>query len=620
VVIVDSGEDGRLPRGGRPHERSRLTAGGLVLAVVSPAVPVVAGLVLVAVMGQVRFRWRDIAAAGAAVSAGVLVVVQLVTGNVVRWVYGVPVFGSGWLFRSLLPGVPLGVAAGAVSVGLLERWAAGAAWHPAERRRRAVEDVREDRTVAELMRPDAVAKVPVPVLGVHRGGDLKPWMRGRYVVPPQVQVPAMGVIGESGSGKTVTVERLNWLWAAEGRRLIFADFKGSDPELPERVVAAVLDARPGAVCRVWPSHALNMWQGEATEVVNRLLEVQDYSEPFYKEAAGAAVRLAVEAPRYGLPQSAAEFLDRLDVGWLMTAWEHKPRQAQVRALKAIQGAVEGVQMRYAAFFAALGSRFDGGESWGDADLTVLTIPTLAAPNDAMAAARMVLADFGAFCMNRKPRPERVVFVVDEFSAVTGAAPKVIDLAERVRDAGGMVVACVQNFEGLGRNEGERQRMLDALVTGGVLLHRTGNPAEVLKLAGTRRETEQSWYLDEAGRTGRGTVKMNRVLAIDPDKVRQLPTGSAYAVTHGRSLLMSAIRTQIPRKTVARARALVGEARAEAAELAAIAADLEQQQSTQQQVAAGQAAQAAAKVVRARKPRQPKTGAAQPVLEEVKPWE
>ena len=43
----------------------------------------------------------------------------------------------------------------------------------------------------------------------------------------------------------------------------------------------------------------------------------------------------------------------------------------------------------------------------------------------------------------------MTLIVDEFSAVTGAAPLLIDLAERVRDAGGQAVVSVQSWEGLG---------------------------------------------------------------------------------------------------------------------------------------------------------------------------
>lgn len=547
VAVADDVEV--LPRGGRSGERGMLAAGALVLLLVSPLAPIVAAVSYRLVMGQVSRGWRDISIVGLSLSAAVVVV---------EWLAGVSGV-IGWVVWSGVLAVPLGVAAGAGAVGLLERWVGGAEWHPVERRKQAVAVTHQDRVVARAL-ARAVDR-GYRVLGAFHGGDLAPWVRGgRYVVPPVAKFPAMGVIGESGSGKTVTVERLNWLWGQQGIRVIFADFKGSDPELPPRVIAAYLDARPDAVCKVWPTQPLDIWQGDHTEIVNRLLQVQAFSEPFYEQAAMAAVRLAVNVPGVPTVRDSAEFLRRLDLDYLTKAYERTPQAADVHALKLPQ-VMDGVRLRYAGFFSALGSRFDHGFSWGDADLSVLSIPTLAQPSDAMAAARMVLADFGAYCMNRKPRDERVVFVVDEFSAVTGAAPMVIDLAERVRDAGGMVVACVQSFEGLGRNAAERDRMLDALLPGGIVIHRTGNPADILKLAGTQHVPEQSWHLNEAGRTGHGVVKMDRKLSIDPDAIRRLRTGSAYVLTHGRALQMSVIPTPIRAEAAARARVLIDEAEA-----------------------------------------------------------
>ena len=250
---------------------------------------------------------------------------------------------------------------------------------------------------------------------------------------------------------------------------------------------------------------------------------------------------------------------RLDLGYLERAYKNTPQAADVAALKMPQ-VMEGVRMRYAGFFAALSSRFDHGFSWGDADLSVLTIPTLVEPDDAMAAARVLLADFGAYCMARKPRDERVVLVVDEFSAVTCSRTRmVIDLAERVRDANGMIVVCVQNYEGLGRNPDERRRMLDALQPGGLIVHRTGNPADVLRLAGTKHETSTSWNLDSHGRTGRGLLRMDRRLSVDPDDVRRLETGEAFVITHGRALRMNVIPTHIDPVAARRARNLIARA-------------------------------------------------------------
>jgi hypothetical protein len=566
VTVTDNDEQiGLVPRGGRAGEGTVLAAWALPLLLVSPVTVVVAAVTVRVVLGQVSRGWRDICVAGVSVTGVVGVLLGLQVS-----VSGVPTLWM-WLVETGLLGVPLGVTAGCGAVGLLERWAGAADWHPVEQRRRAVEEVRAARRTQADKRPDMVARCDAKVLGVYEGGDLAPWVRmvrrgfrvvARYVALPKGEFPAMGLIGESGSGKTWTVKRLNWLWAHQDTRVIFADFKGSDRKLPVEVIAAYLDARPDADCRVWPAQSLDIWRGDASEIVGRLLQVQTFTEPFYAEAAKTAVRRAVEAPRMprdGLgsnpPRDSEEFLRRLDLGELERAYKGTPWARDVEALRMPQ-IMEGVRMRYAAFFAALRGRFDHGFSWDDADLSVLSIPTLAEPDDAMAAARIVLADFGAYCLNRKPRRERAVLVVDEFSAVTPAAAQVIDLAERVRDANGQIVVCVQNYEGLGRDPGERSRMLDALQPGGIIVHRTGNPADVLRLAGTQHKPALSWTLNGSGRTGHGTVKMDRNLSVDPDDVRRLKTGQAFVVTHGRALKMSVLPVDIDPVAERRARMLL----------------------------------------------------------------
>ena len=194
-----------------------------------------------------------------------------------------------------------------------------------------------------------------------------------------------------------------------------------------------------------------------------------------------------------------------------------------------------MRLRYGEFFSALAGRFDGGFSYEDADLVVLIVPTLAEREDAMAAARMLLSDYGHYCVKRKARRgEDSVFILDEFSAVTAAAPLVIDPAERVRDVGGQVVVSTQGYQGLGTTDDERERMVEALA-GGFVLHACADPDELVKVAGTVRAVEQSWQLDSLGGSGMGSAKMHHKLRIDPDAVRQARVGEAWILANGHAL-------------------------------------------------------------------------------------
>jgi hypothetical protein len=547
------------------------------LLVVTPIGFLVAIATVFLVLAQTRRHWWEPAAVSAVTAVSAVMIEQFATGDALAFhfagVAGV-VTGNlslaGFVLHTAPVGVPLGVLAGCVYVGFCEAWSGGAEWHPIEQRRRVVGSTKAEAKLGALLtNADAAQLCAAPPLGVSRGGDLTSWIEGSFVVVPPGQFPAMGLIGESGSGKTVTAERLVSLWARAGRKVMFADFKGSDPELAERVIAAYKSERPDAGCALWPAQPLDMWRGSPQEIANRLLQVQDYSEPYYEAVASTAVRLAVLAPDVdgrGPVTDSQSFLERLDVEFLRRAYEGSAQARDVASVTRRPEALDGVRLRYSGFFSALAGRLDHGFSFEDVDLAVLTIPTLAQQADAMAVARMVLTDFGAYCLRRKPRVgEDVTLIVDEFSAVTAAAPMVIDLAERVRDVGGQVVVSAQSYEGLGRDDSERRRMLGALAPGGLIVHRMGDPDEVLRTAGTVRAMEQSWQLEPTGHSGMGTVKMAHKMRVDPDAVRQAKTGEAWVITQGKAAHMTVLRTRISQEARDHAERLVSYAWMQAAE-------------------------------------------------------
>jgi len=505
----------------------------------------------------------------AIVAALVALITQVITGSFFAFHFGsVALAVTGQMDRlsalalSAWFGLPFGVALGAVYVGLAEHWTGGAEWHPIEQRRRVVNESRaaeKRRAIISDQKRWAMAR-SLP-LGVVHDGDLTGWIDDEFVVLPPDRFPAMGLLGGSGSGKTVTAERCVSIWAKAGRKVVFADFKGSDPELPERVVAAYKAQQPDAVVALWPAQPLDMWRGSPVEIANRLMQVQDFSEPFYKGVAETVIRLIMHAPDVdgrGPVRDSAEFLRRMSQDYLTRAWEGRPEVAEdLAAVTTDPRTLYGVRLRYSGFFSALAGRLDHGFSFEDVDLAILTVPTLAQRSDAMATARMVLADFAAYCLSRKPRVgEDVTFIVDEFSAVTEAAPMVIDLAERVRDVGGQVVVSVQSYEGLGSDDAERRRMRDALAPGGLVVHRLADPDEVLSTAGTVRAVEQSWQLGDGGISGMGSAKMTHKMRVDPDAVRQAKTGEAWIVTRGKAVHMTVLRSTISDDQRAGARRLV----------------------------------------------------------------
>jgi hypothetical protein len=339
-------------------------------------------------------------------------------------------------------GLPVGVLAGSLSVWRGETAAGGAEWSPFVQRRRVVTERAELRRARRTLANPRDDRCDAPALGVRRDGDLGEWVqRRRYVVIPRaLRGLGMAVVGAPGSGKTVSLVRLVYLAAQAGRKVVFADCKGTDPHLAGAIVAAYRAANPHARVGLWPEMALDGWRGDPEQVASRLLQVQSYTEPYYREAAGLAVRLALTAPGVCPVRESTELLTRLDPNWLADAWVGDPLRA--RQVESIRDTLPGVALRYANFFATVGDGFDGDWSFEDADVAVLTIPSLASKDHADATVRMLLADWRHYAAARKPRiGEDALLIVDEFGAIDGApAPALAtDLMERARDVGGSVI-------------------------------------------------------------------------------------------------------------------------------------------------------------------------------------
>jgi hypothetical protein len=278
---------------------------------------------------------------------------------------------------------------------------------------------------------------------------------------------------------------------------------------------------------------MDMWRGTPSQVVSRLLAVEEFSEPFYERVASTALRLALTAPDMPQVWSSEELLRRLDVDELAELWQGRPLQEQ--DVKAITSHLAGARLRYADFFAALGGAFDRGQwSFEDVDLAVLTVPTLLSKSEADAAMRVVLEDYGHYATGRKQRTgEDALLILDEFSALASGVDAAINLAERVRDVGVQIVVAAQSVEGLG-NERQAARLL-ASCAGGVIVHQCPDPERLLRMAGMVRELDQSWHLDHWGPRGLAEIRMAERPRVDAEQVRAAVPGEAWVIQAGRAV-------------------------------------------------------------------------------------
>lgn len=395
------------------------------------------------------------------------------------------------------------------------------------------------------------------LVGALVSGDLFEWGRrdaGRlWLAYPEADLSRHGVvIGAAGSGKTETLLRLSYLAArVYGWQIVFLDAKG-DAATRERFVAAMLLAGiDAASIRTFPAQGYDGWRGDARALVNRLMEVSDFSEPYYREMALRVLDLATSAPP-GPPRSSPDLLGRLRKPALRMAYRARPEAAEVDDLA--DRDVAGVANRYRAFFGALGGSLDGAWAFEDAAACYLLLEGLALKAEAARLGRFFLEDFAHYAGVRKEPARRVLLVVDEFSALESAADAA-HLFERLRSFGAAVIVSAQGYAGLGAGA---DRILDAAQT--LVLHRCADPERLVARAGTVPRVEHTRYLPSRavpGGAGReGAVTQREGWRVRPNDVRQLPVGEAVVISGGKAGRVRVERLLPPEELLASAAEIV----------------------------------------------------------------
>jgi hypothetical protein len=411
----------------------------------------------------------------------------------------------------------------------------------AERRAKTLAAKPERLTVSrELIRP----RRELIALGAQFGGDRFLVRQGRYVGMPLDWLHRHAlVIGPSGSGKTETLLRLAYGAARHRWPVFYMDAKG-DPAGSERF-ARVMSAA-GRDARTFPEVGWDCWRGDARAVYNRLLELVPFAREgdgsWYRDIAKQVLWVACDGPE-GPPRSSGELLHRLAPEQLRAA-------DTAKALAGIDATqLAGPRARYGAFFAALGNGLDSGGSFEDYPSAYLRLDGLRLKEEADSLARLLIEDFADYAADRKPRDQRALLIVDEFSAIAEAA-RVVELVERVRSYNVAVVLAPQVEEGMG-GDNAAERIVQNVEL--VFCHALKRPESIIALAGTRREVEWSHqHLDELT-TGVGTGRAQHVYKVDPNKVRALKPGECYLLRAGQAAALKI--AQAPTEIVRAARDL-----------------------------------------------------------------
>jgi hypothetical protein len=319
------------------------------------------------------------------------------------------------------------------------------------------------------------------------------------------------VIGATGSGKTETVLRIARGAVADlGWRVYYIDAKG-DPRTMDRFAAAMQAAGAGRI-KTFPTAPYDGWRGDPLALLNRLMAVEDFTEPYYRAVTKVMLLEAVTSP-LGPPAGSEDLLDRLKSD---TTREGK-----------------GTWARYRAFFGVLDGQLDGSWAYEDADAAYLLLKGVSLHEEAAGLGRFLVEDFAHFVSQRKKPEVRVLLIIDEFSALSAQADAA-NLFERVRSLGAAIVVTSQSYGGLGA---AADRILDA--AGGLICHQCPDPERLAERAGSRRVVESTLQIDTAsGPTGLGSLRKQDVYRVHPDRIRQLDVGEAYVISGGRAARVS----------------------------------------------------------------------------------
>ncbi len=381
------------------------------------------------------------------------------------------------------------------------------------------------------------------------------------------------VIGTSGTGKTTLLLRL-WAGfmamglqrhaAGASRRplLVVLDCKGgADSRRIAERTRRVLRGVGARATAIWPDEvSLSLWALPPDQLTTTLVNMIEHGTggaAYYADVMEAIVKLAVGAPA-GPPASAADFLARLDAGWLTTAYALADRADDVALLRGAARHIGDVALRFRTVFRRLGHGLDGPGTFRDADVWYCILEGTAEITVAEAQARALVDMLASYAAGGAAE---ILLAVDEFSAVSRRLP-IWQLYERARSLGLAVQVSAQSWEGLAAEEDERYRVA-ATADGGIWLLRTPRPEPAAALAGTRRVVDTTRRLLGAALFGpalfgpagsgpagsgpglfgpalfgparwshEGQSRERRTPVVDADLIRRLAVGQAAYIYRG----------------------------------------------------------------------------------------
>jgi conjugal transfer pilus assembly protein TraD len=429
-------------------------------------------------------------------------------------------------------------------------------------------------------RPTAVARDDAVVLGTDS--------RGRIVRLSDNELSAHGLIlGASGAGKTTTLVTILTDQIRRGRPVVAIDMKGSPSFARDLADAAAAAGRSLKVFTLdGGAHWNPLAHGNATELKDKLMSTERFTEPHYMRAAERYVQTVLQVlahadtvptrPYHDRPATLAAVVELMDHRRLAIALRDLDRPLRERTQDYLAGltpdqlsAIRGLQTRLAVLTESHTGAFleppadpqapaiDVRDALSGTDVVVFSLNSskygkLASQVGTLAVQDLVAASGDRLNQASRGRSlEPALIAIDEFSAL--GADHVIALLARGREPRTPVLVATQELADLDRAApGFKDQVLG--VTAVKIVHRQDVPDSartIAQMAGTEEVWEET--RQTGGRlfggydTGRGTRRLTEKFIVHPNEIKTLRTGEAVVISKLRGARPRTVRVAPPRR-------------------------------------------------------------------------
>lgn len=377
------------------------------------------------------------------------------------------------------------------------------------------------------------------------------------------------VLGATGAGKTNTLMVMVESAIRRGKPVIFVDGKG-DPKLIADIerLATKYDRPFQAFSYEGDLHYNPLKHGNETELKDKLIAAEEWTEAYYKRAAERYLQLVFQVIKArGVTPDLVNVQKLLEtktlLKWVKKSHLDKERAEEIKTYvssldKGHKSAIDGLKDRLALMtesnvgplFKDDGEALDLLEAVLEKRVVLLSLSGLSYSSFTPALGAMIVEDLKsvAAAITQQGRDDYIYVVLDEFNLFAGE--QVVNMINKSRSAGFCCVIATQELADLEIAGGEE--LVNQIVgnTNVKIVHRQDVPDSAEYIAGVvgthiiyRKSLNTEESLIGKRPTGEGTVSDEEVYVIHPNTLKMLGRGQAVVIRKIPDLLVDLTQVQ-----------------------------------------------------------------------------